>query len=42
MKILVTGHRGFIGKKLFAALQKDSHEVYGVDLKDGIDFQQRS
>jgi UDP-glucose 4-epimerase len=38
MKILVTGHRGFIGKKLFAALQKDSHEVYGVDLKDGIDL----
>lgn len=33
MKILVTGHKGFIGKHLVESL--DTHEVIGVDVLDG-------
>jgi UDP-glucuronate 4-epimerase len=33
MKILVTGHRGFIGSNLIKKL--DNHKIVGVDLKDG-------
>jgi len=35
MKILVTGHSGYIGSKLFEALKDKGHEVYGVDIKQG-------
>ncbi len=35
MKILVTGHRGYIGSKLYARLQDDNHIVHGIDLKEG-------
>jgi UDP-glucose 4-epimerase len=38
MKILVTGHRGFIGKKIYDSLKNMSHDVVGVDLKDGKDL----
>jgi len=38
MKILVTGHCGFIGKKVFTALKNQSHDVVGVDLKEGRDL----
>lgn len=35
MKILITGHKGFVGRH-FCSLLKE-HEIVGVDLKDGID-----
>lgn len=34
MKVLVTGHKGFIGSNLVASLQRTSHEVFGFDLGD--------
>jgi len=33
-KCLVTGHKGYIGSHLFAALQELGHEVMGIDLKE--------
>ena len=38
MKILVTGHKGYIGSHLFSELQRLEHEVRGIDLKDGEDI----
>ena len=35
-KCLVTGHRGYIGSKLYKKLQQLGHEVLGVDLEDSI------
>ncbi len=37
-RCLVTGHRGYIGSNLFKQLQKDGHEVVGIDLQDGHDI----
>jgi UDP-glucose 4-epimerase len=37
-KCLVTGHKGYIGSRLYSALQKEGHEVMGIDLKDGNDI----
>ena len=34
MKILVTGHKGFIGGHIFNQLLSDGYEVYGYDLGD--------
>tara|TARA_E500000305_G_C3995987_1_gene224574 strand:+ start:59 stop:922 length:864 start_codon:yes stop_codon:yes gene_type:complete len=34
----VTGHRGYIGSKVFAALKEAGHDVMGIDLKDGDDI----
>jgi len=34
MKILITGHRGFIGRHLWDIL-KENHELVGYDIKDG-------
>jgi len=31
-KILITGHRGFVGKYLFDFLAKKSHKIFGLDL----------
>lgn len=35
-RCLVTGHKGYIGSRLFKALQDLGHEVEGIDLQDGI------
>ena len=35
-RCLVTGHKGYIGSKLFAKLQELGHEVIGIDLNDKI------
>jgi len=37
-KCLVTGHKGYIGSKLFQELEKAGHEVVGIDIKDGKDI----
>tara|TARA_Y100000593_G_scaffold94741_1_gene195594 strand:+ start:2860 stop:3714 length:855 start_codon:yes stop_codon:yes gene_type:complete len=36
-RCLVTGHKGYIGSKLFEELKRLGHEVKGIDLKDGKD-----
>ena len=38
MKILVTGHKGYIGSHIFSTLQSRNYYVCGVDLKDGEDI----
>ena len=38
MRILVTGHKGYIGGHLFEALVELGHEVVGIDLKEGHDI----
>ena len=38
MKVLVTGHKGYIGNHLYKKLIKLGHEVRGIDLKDGEDI----
>ena len=38
MKILVTGHKGYIGSHLYKDLVDLEHEVIGIDLKDGQDL----
>jgi len=38
MRILVTGHRGYIGSHLFNRLVELGHEVIGIDLKIGKDI----
>lgn len=38
MKILVTGHKGYIGSHLFRALGNGINVVHGIDLKDGNDI----
>lgn len=37
-RCLVTGHRGYIGSRLFKKLESLGHEVIGIDLKDGDDI----
>ena len=34
MRVLVTGHLGFIGRNFYAQLVKDGHDVFGVDTAD--------
>lgn len=36
--ILVTGHKGFIGSKLYSKLKSKGFDVIGIDLKDGLDI----
>ena len=36
MKCLVTGHKGYIGSKVYEELKKQGHEVIGIDLKEEI------
>lgn len=38
MKILITGHQGFIGSALFNRLRRSKHEVYGLDILSGNDL----
>lgn len=37
-KILVTGHKGYIGSHLYSDLIRLGHDVHGIDLKDGKDI----
>ena len=37
MRILITGHKGFIGSALYKRLE-ENHTVYGVDIKQGPQF----
>jgi len=34
-RCLITGHKGYIGSKLYKTLIEQGHEVMGIDLKDG-------
>ena len=38
MKVLVTGHKGYIGSHLYSELIRLGHDVHGIDLKDGLDI----
>ena len=38
MKILVTGHRGYIGSHIYSTLKLKGYDVRGIDLKDGEDI----
>ena len=37
-KILVTGHVGFIGSRLFERLKENGHQVFGYDISNGDDL----
>lgn len=37
MKVLVTGHKGYIGRHVFLELGKRGYNVHGIDLKEGED-----
>jgi len=37
-RCLVTGHRGYIGTKLFKRLKELGHEVLGIDIQEGHDI----
>ena len=37
-RCLVTGHRGYVGSRLFEELKRLGHEVMGIDIKDGYDI----
>jgi len=37
MNILLTGHKGFIGNALEFRLLRANHNVFGIDIKDGLD-----
>ena len=39
MKILLTGHLGFICSRLYEKLVVDGHDVEGIDIKEGTDIQ---
>ncbi len=38
MKVLVTGHKGYIGSKIYKKCQELGWEVLGIDLKEGKDI----
>jgi UDP-glucose 4-epimerase len=38
VKILVTGHKGYIGSHLYSNLTRLGYDVHGIDLKDGKDI----
>ena len=37
MKILITGHKGFVGQQYIKYFTEQGHEVTGVDIKEGND-----
>lgn len=38
MRVLITGHKGFVGRHLAEAFQRRGDEVFGIDLVDGFDM----
>lgn len=38
MRILITGHRGYIGERLLPVLASQGHKIIGLDIKDGYDI----
>ena len=38
MRILITGHKGFIGSALYRRLTTKGHDVHGIDIKQGPQF----
>lgn len=38
MKVLITGHKGYIGSHLYRALKNNIDVVHGIDLKEGQDI----
>ena len=38
MKILVTGHKGFIGSQLVEKLKNLNHEIHGIDHHENKDI----
>ena len=38
MKVLVTGHKGFIGTRLCEKLKELKHEIVGIDVREGTDI----
>ena len=36
MRILITGHKGFVGRHFYSELKKLGHDVLGIDVSDGI------
>jgi len=37
-RCLITGHKGYIGSRLYESLKEGGHEVMGIDIKDGNDI----
>lgn len=37
MRILITGHKGFVGSALFARLERAGYDVHGIDIEAGWD-----
>jgi nucleoside-diphosphate-sugar epimerase len=37
MKILITGHKGFVGQQYIKHFTKQEHDITGIDIKDGND-----
>ena len=37
-RCLVTGHKGYIGSRVYKELLNQGHEVIGIDLQDGHDI----
>jgi nucleoside-diphosphate-sugar epimerase len=37
MKVLITGHQGFVGRHFQKLLESEGHEVIGWDIKSGVD-----
>lgn len=41
MNILITGHKGFIGRHFCKRLEDEGHTIFGVDIKDGDEWDVR-
>ena len=37
MKVLITGHKGFVGRHFVKYFEERGDEIVGVDIKDGLD-----
>jgi len=38
MKVLVTGHKGYVGSRIYNILLKNNYNIFGLDLKEGKDL----